>query len=79
MSAPLSDCRFAGFSRWNGFHANRVASSYQGEDEAEVSFRLQKPLTSILAPCEKGEARRAGTLALVSRHSPSTNVLAHDT
>jgi len=56
MSVPLSDCQFAGFSRWNGFHANGIASPYR--ERVRVSFRLQKPLTSILSPCGRG--RREG-------------------
>ena len=56
MSVPLSDSQFAGFSRWNRFHANGIASPYQGEGRVSVfSFRLQNPSPS--PPLAEGERR----------------------
>jgi hypothetical protein len=37
-----------------------VASPFEGEWRVRVFFRFQKPLTSVLAPGMRGEARKAG-------------------
>jgi hypothetical protein len=49
MSVSLSNSQFAWFSRWNGFHANGVASPYQGEGEGE-GLLVRAPKTPHLSP-----------------------------
>ena len=64
MSVPLSDSQFAGFSRWNRFHANRVASPYQGEGKGE-GLLVQAPKTPRLSPLplRKGRGEKGGRLS----------------
>jgi hypothetical protein len=56
MSVPLSDSQFAGFSRWNRFHANRVASPY---------LLVQAPKTPHLSPLplRKGRGEKGRRLS----------------
>jgi hypothetical protein len=58
MNVSLSDSQFAWFSRWNKLHAIGVASPFQGEGEGEGLVQGPKPLTLILSPCLRGEARK---------------------
>jgi hypothetical protein len=55
MSALMSDCQFAWFSRWNRFRANEVASASQGEGEGEGLFQASR--TSHLSPLPSDKGR----------------------
>ena len=60
MSVSLSNSQFAWFSRWNGFHANGLASPYQGEGEGLLVQVPKTPHLSLLplAEGERGKGRR---------------------
>jgi len=64
MSVSLINSQFAGFSGWNKFHANRVASPYQGEGEGEGL--VQAPKTPHLSPLPlpKGRGEKGRCLRL---------------
>jgi hypothetical protein len=63
MSVPLSDCQFAGFSRWNGFHANGVASPYQRQGEGEGPVQAPKTPHLNPLPLRKGRGEKGRRLS----------------
>jgi hypothetical protein len=63
MSVSLINSQFAWFSRRNGFHANGVASPYQGEGEGE-GLLVHAPKTPHLSPLPllKGRSEKSRRL-----------------
>jgi hypothetical protein len=68
LAIAVGDCQFAWCSRWNRLRANGSPRPYRERGRVRVLLQARTPLTLVLSPQIRGEARKVSVISFNSRN-----------